>query len=114
MTTSPDHVTLAGQRVSRRRLRRMSRRFASVGVEVPAARLAQIAGGAPVSDDERVDIIFAETVDGIRRSQRHSARERLRRRCAHGVVVMVAVVVALNLLVCLGFALLLLAQGGGA
>lgn len=114
MAAPLDLVALTGQRVSRRRLRRMSRQFASVGVEMPATRLAQVAAGAPVSDGERVDIIFAQTVDGIRRSQRHSTRKRLRRRCAHGAVVVAAVVLALNLLLCLGFALLLLAQGGGA
>lgn len=114
MAAPLDLVALTGQPVSRRRLRRMSRQFASVGVEMPAARLAQVAGGAPVSEDERVDIIFAQTADGIRRSQRRGARKRLRRRCAHGAVVAIAVVLALNLLLCLGFALLLLAQGGGA
>jgi hypothetical protein len=101
---------LSGRPVSRRRLRRLSRQFATVGVTLPAARLAEIAAGAPVTEDEVFDIRFAETADRIRGEQRRGTRVRARRRCVHWAVVTGAVVVALNLLLCLGLVFYVLAE----
>ena len=51
--TAPPHLSLAGHPVSRRRLRRLSRQFAAVGVTVPPARLAVRAQALIGFDAER-------------------------------------------------------------
>lgn len=108
--TAPLHLNLAGRPVGRRRLRRLSRRYAAVGVSVPAARLRQIARGCPATETEMVDIAFAEAAIGIQGDQRHDKRVRARRRCVHSVIVAGAVVVALILLICLALAFFMLAE----
>lgn len=109
--TAPSHLDwLAGGPVSRRRLRRMSRQFADVGVDVPAARLAEIAAGAPAGEAELIDIRFAEAATRLRGESRQGKRVRAQRRCVHWAVVTGAVVVALNLLLCLGLVFFVLAQ----
>lgn len=110
--TAPS-TNLAGQPVSRRRLRRLSRQFAAVGVDVPAERLAEIAAGCPVSDEEIVDVAFAETATLIRREQSKARRVRAKRRCLHSAIVTAATLIALTVLVCLGLVFFLLAEHMG-
>lgn len=100
---------LAGQLVSRRRLRRISRQFSAVGVEVPAGRLRQIAAGRPAEEFELYDIAFAEAAIRIQDQQRRARHVRVQKRCMHTLIVAGAFVIALNLLVCLGLAFFLLA-----
>lgn len=107
--SAPSRLGLAGAPVSRRRLRRLSRQFAAVGVEMSAARLAQIAAGAPAGEHEAFDIAFAETAIRLRRDDRRTKRLRAQRRCAHLLVVAGAIVVALGVLVCIGLGFFLLA-----
>lgn len=107
--TAPSHLNLAGRPVSRRRLRRLSRLYATVGVTVPAARLRQIANGCPASATETVDITFAEVAIGIRGERRHDKRVRAQRRCVHSAIVAGSVVVALIVLICLALAFFMLA-----
>ena len=108
--TAPSHLSLAGRPAGRRRLRRLSRQFAAVGVDVPAERLRQIATGHPASEAERFDIAFAEAAIRITGEQRHSKLFRVKRRFVHSVVVTGAIVVALNILVCLGLAFIMMAE----
>jgi hypothetical protein len=103
---------LAGQPVSRRKLRRLRRRLESVGVDVPADRLRRIAAGDPPTAAELVDITFADLATSLRGDQRHRKRVRAQRYCLHSAVVIGATVVALNLLVCLGLLFFTLAAHG--
>lgn len=107
--TAPSHLSLVGRPVSRRRLRRMSRQYAAVGVAVPAGRLRQIATGCPVSETESVDIAFAEAALRIQDERRHDKHVRARRRCVHSAIVAGSVVLALNVLICLALAFFMLA-----
>lgn len=87
----------------------MSRRFAAVGVCIPAARLREITAGAPVTGSERVDVDFALAVTELKRQQRLAVVKRARRRAVHWFVVAGLVLAALNLLICLGYAFIALA-----
>lgn len=106
--TAPSHLRLAGRPVSRRRLRRLSRQYATVGVTVPAARLQQIANGCPASDTELVDITFADAALRFQGERRHDTRIRAQRRCVHSVIVAGSVVVALIMLSCLAMVFFML------
>ncbi|MBU3750864.1 MAG: hypothetical protein FGM52_10515 [Mycobacterium sp.] len=106
MTAWPTPVRSDGQ------LRRLSRRFGAVGVDIPAARLREIAAGAPASEREWVDVSFALVATNLLTDQRRTKRIRARRRLAHWGVVVAAVVVALNVLLCLGLLFFVLAQHG--
>ena len=108
--TAPPHLSLAGDPVSRRRLRRLSRQFAEVGVRVSAGRLAEIAAGRPAAQDELVDIAFAEAATRLRRDQRAAKHARAKRRCVHSAVVAGAIALALGGLVFLGLVFFLMAQ----
>lgn len=107
--TAPPHLSLAGQPVSRRRLRRLSREFAAVGIRVPPARLAQIAAGQPATADELVDVAFADAATHIRHEQVQAKRIRAKRHCVHSAIVVGATVLALITVVCLGLGFFLMA-----
>lgn len=111
--TAPSPLSLAGQPVSRRRLRRLSRQFAAVGVDLTAARLAEIAAGHPASEAEMVDVAFADAATRIRHEAGRSRRVRTTRRCVHSAIVVGATVVALVMVVCLGLGFFLLAEHMG-
>lgn len=108
--TAPSHPHLAATAASRRRLRRLSRRFAAVGVAVSAARLAEIAGGRPATEAELIDVAFAETAIRIRRDQIRDQRVRAGRRCVHSAVVLAASIAALGVLLSLGLVFFLMAE----
>jgi hypothetical protein len=80
---------------------RMSRHFADVGVEIPAARLREIASGARVDTDEWVDVEFALAASEIKREQRTAKIARSRRRCIRWLIFAGMVLVALNALLCM-------------
>ena len=107
MSARPTNVRLSGDPVS---LRRLSRRFATVGVVIPAALLRQIADGDPATESELVDVSFALVATATLAADRRAIRSRARRRCLYWLVVTGALLTALNLLACLGFVLYLLAQ----
>lgn len=108
--TAPSHLGLADRQVSRRRLRRVSRQFATVGVDVSPERLRHIASGGPASEAERFDIAFAEVALHIKGDHRRSRRSRAQWFCVRSVIVSSAVVVALNVLIGLGLAFFLMAE----
>jgi hypothetical protein len=107
MTAQPGPVRLRDEPVS---MRRLSRRFAAVGVDIPAARLREMADGYPATDTEIVDVSFALVITANLSEERRAKRGRVRRRLLHWLMVAGAILIALNLLACLGFVLFLLAQ----
>lgn len=91
-------------------LRRLSRQFSSVGVDIPPGRLRAIASGAPATEGEWVDVSFALVATNLVAEQRHTKRVRAQRRIAHWALVGGAMVVALNALLCLGLLFFVLTQ----
>src|SRR3954463_14267252 len=97
-------------RSSPRQLKRLSRNFAGVGVGIPPERLQQIARGEAATEDEFVDVTFALTATALRNEQRRSKVGRAQRRCVHGAIVFAAILIAINVLMCLGLLLFVLTQ----
>jgi hypothetical protein len=87
----------------------MSRRFAGVGVGIPATRLQQIAAGAPFASDELVNVNFALCVTEIKRQERRAKIKRGQHRATQWLIVAGLVVAALNLLLCLAYLVISLA-----
>ncbi|MBV9319606.1 MAG: hypothetical protein JO106_06795 [Mycobacterium sp.] len=87
----------------------MSRRFAEVGVGIPAARLQQIAAGAPFASDELVDVNFALCATEIKRQERRAKLKRSQRRATQWLIVAGLVLAALNLLLCMAYVFISLA-----
>jgi hypothetical protein len=81
----------------------MSRRFAGVGVGIPAMRLREIAAGAPVADDELADVNFALAATEIKREERLAKFVRTQRRGMRWLIVAGLVLAALNFLVCMAY-----------
>ena len=107
MTARPSPVRLHHEPVS---MRRLSRRFAVVGVDIPAGRLREIADGDPATEAEIVDVNFALVATATLADERRTQRGRTRGRLLYWFMVSGAILVALNLLACLGLVLFLLAQ----
>lgn len=105
----PQRVASVVPPVGRWGARRMSRRFAGVGVQIPAARLRQMAAGAPPASAESVDYTFALAATAIQREQRLARAQRNRRRLVHALIVAGLMVAALNLLICMGYVFISLA-----
>lgn len=98
------------QVLSRRQARRLNRRFAGVGVEIPAARLQDIAAGATAGDRELVDVEFALVATEIQRQQRAAKFRRGRRRGMRWLIVAGLVLVVLHSLLCMAYVFFLLTQ----
>jgi hypothetical protein len=105
-----DRLSELSHPLSRGNARRMRRRFAGVGVAIPARRLREIAAGAPAADDELTDVGFALAATEFIREQRHASFERTQRRCMQWLIVAGMILVALNLLVCMAYAFFSLTQ----
>jgi hypothetical protein len=88
----------------------MSRRFAEVGVGMAPDRIREISKGRPATEDELVDVGFALTVTELLDEKRRSKRGRVQRRCTNWLIVVAGVVVALNILLCMGLVLFVLTQ----
>lgn len=104
MTAWPDPVRSGGE------LRRLSRRFTTVGVDIPPSRLREIASGAPATEAEWVNVSFALVATNLLADQRRNRRARTQRRLVHWALVGGAVLVALNALLCLGLLFFVLTQ----
>ncbi|ORW67375.1 hypothetical protein AWC24_10530 [Mycolicibacter senuensis] len=87
----------------------MSRRFAGVGVQIPAARLREMMAGAPPAAAESVDYTFALAATALQREQRLARAQRNRRRLVRALIVAGLVLAALNLLICMGYLFISLA-----
>jgi hypothetical protein len=88
----------------------MSRHFADVGIGIPAARLREIASGAPVGIDEWMDVVFGVIASEFKREQRVARFARTRRRGAHLLIFAIMFLVALNVLLCMACLLFALTQ----
>jgi hypothetical protein len=110
MTEWSDPRLPSARSTSPRQLKRLSRNFAGVGVGIPPERLHQIAMGGSATEDELVDVSFALTATALRNEQRRSKIGRAQRRCVHGVIVAAAILIAINVLMCLGLLLFVLTQ----
>jgi hypothetical protein len=95
--------------LSRRQARRMSRQFADVGVGIPAARLREIAAGAPYASEEMMNVNFALTASEMKRQERRARFRRNQRRLVYWLIVAGMVLAALNLLLCMTFGFIALA-----
>jgi hypothetical protein len=95
---------------SRRQLKRLSRNFAGVGVGIPPERLQQIAMGGSATDAEMVDVSFALTATQLISEKRRSKRGRAQRYCMRGAILVAAIVISINVLLCLGLILFVLTQ----
>lgn len=104
MTAWPNPVYSGGE------MRRLSRRFSTVGVEIPPALLREIASGAPASEGEWVDVCFALVATDLLGEWRRAKRVRAGRRLAHWGIVVAATIIALNVLLCLGLLFFVLTQ----
>lgn len=86
--------------LGRGRARRISRRFARVGVDIPAARLREMAAGATASPDELADVQFALVAVETQREERRAKVSRTKRRGLNWLIVAGLIVTSLNLLAC--------------
>jgi hypothetical protein len=98
------------QCLGRRQARRLSRRFAQVGVDTAPQRLQQMVAGAPVPDDEVTDVHFALIATQIKRDERAAKFERLQRRGTRFLIFLGLVLVMLNFLCCVAYLLVSLTQ----
>lgn len=103
---------MRGPILGRRQARRLSRCFASVGVETSPERLQEMLAGVPVTDDEMTDVNFALIATRINCEERCAKFARLRRRGARSLVFAGLVLVVLNFLVCVAYLLFSLSQQG--
>ena len=93
------------QVLGRRQARRLSRRFARVGVATPPQRLQQMLAGAPVADDEVTDVRFALIATQLRHEQLVAKIARLKRRGTRSLIFFGLVLVTLNFLLCMAYAM---------
>lgn len=98
------------QCLGRRQARRLSRRFAQVGVDAAPQRLQQMVAGAPVPDNEVTDVHFALIATQIKRDERTAKFERLQRRGTRFLIFFGLVLVMLNFLCCVAYLLVSLTQ----
>lgn len=106
----PHRLPIREKILSRRQARRLSRRFAGVGVDIPAQRLQEIAAGAPTPDDEMTDVYFAFAAVEITREERAAKFARRQRRGFYWLMVTGLVLVVLNLLLCMAYVFFSLTQ----
>jgi hypothetical protein len=105
---------IRAQVLSRGQARRMSRRFAGVGVGVPAAHLRAMAAGTPFPEDELADVSFALAATEMRREERHAKFARTRRRGTQWLLVAGLVLLMLNLLICIAYGMFVLFEHASA
>ena len=91
--------------VSRRQARRLSRRFAGVGVNAPPDRLRQMLAGVPFAYAEVADVNFAFIAMQLKHEQLFAKYKRLKRRGARSLIFVGLVLVTLNFLFCMAYAL---------
>jgi hypothetical protein len=102
------------QIVGRRGARRLSKRFAQVGVNTRPERLQQMLAGVPGADNEVTDVRFALIASQVNRDARAAKLKRLQQRGTRSLLFAGLVLVVLNFLFCVAYVLLNLAQQGTA
>jgi len=101
----PQRLRVRSQIVGRRQARRLSRRFARVGVTTPPERLRLMLAGAPAAYAEMTDFNFALIATQLKREQFGAKLKRLKRRGARSLIFVGLVLVTLNFLFCMAYAL---------
>jgi hypothetical protein len=101
----PQRLRLGSQIVGRRQARRLSRRFARVGITTPPDRLRQMLAGAPAAYAEVADFKFALIATRFKRDQFRARVRRMKRRGARTLIFVGMVLVTLNFLFCLAWAM---------
>lgn len=98
-------LRVGGHFASRRRARRLSRRFAHVGVRTSPDRVRHMLAGSPATSAEITDFNFALIATQLRRAE-FSAKIRRVKRCGTRSLLLVGmVIVTLNVLFCMAYAL---------
>jgi hypothetical protein len=101
----PQRLRVSGHLADRRRARRLSRRFARVGVSTSPDRLRQMLAGSPVAHTEVCDFNFAVIATQFRREEFSAKIRRLKRRGTRSLLFIGMVLVTLNFLFCMAYAL---------
>lgn len=96
--------------LTRRQARRMSREFATVGVQIQPDRLQQISAGARSCGRELIDVNFALVATAYNQQSRTVTFHNVRRHAAHWLLVAAMVVLSLGLLISLTLAMLSLVE----
>jgi hypothetical protein len=101
---------MRGQKLGRRRARRLCRSFACVGVDTSPRRLQAILAGAPAGDVELTDVNFALIATKFNDEKRGARLKDLKRRGARSLIFAALFLVMLNFLFCMAYVLLNLTQ----
>lgn len=101
----------ASQIVGRRQARRLSRRFGRVGVTTPPERLQLMLAGAPEVSAEIADFNFALIAAQLKREQFGAKIQRMKRRGTRSLIFVGLVLVTLNFLFCMAYALFSMTLG---
>ena len=101
----PQRLQLHNQIAGRRQARRLSRRFARVGVSTPPDRLRVMLAGSPVAYAEVADFNFALIATRLKREQFSARVQRMKRRGTRSLLFVGLVLVTLNFLFCMAYAL---------
>jgi hypothetical protein len=101
----PQRLRIGSHLAARRQARRLSRRFARVGVSTSPDRLRQMLAGSPVARAEVADFTFAMIATQYRRDQLRARVRRMKRRGARSLLFVGMVLVTLNFLFCMAWAL---------
>lgn len=107
-------LQMRGHGLGRRQARRLSRRFAVVGVDIQPTRLQQLIIGSPVAGKEMVDVNFALIAMQFNREKRVAKSTHLKRRCNHAIICTGLMLVALNFLFCVAYLFFSLTQHASA
>ncbi|HXY66925.1 MAG TPA: hypothetical protein VEI45_21785 [Mycobacterium sp.] len=103
---------LRNQVLGRRQARRLSRRFARVGVNTSPERLRQMLAGVPIAAAEMADVNFALIAIQLKHEELVTKFTRLKRRGARSLIFVGLVLVTLNFLFCMAYALFSLTLEG--
>jgi hypothetical protein len=101
----PQRLQVGRQLVGRRQARRLSRRFARVGVSTPPDRLRMMLAGSPAAYSEVADFNFGMIATQFKRDQFRAQIRRIKRRGARSLLFVGLVLVTLNFLFCMAYAL---------
>jgi hypothetical protein len=101
----PQRLQLHNQIAGRRQTRRLSRRFARVGVTTPPDRLRVMLAGSPLAHAEVADFNFALIATQLKREQFSARVQRIKRRGTRSLLFVGLVLVTLNFLFCMAYAL---------
>ncbi|WP_231997367.1 hypothetical protein [Mycobacterium sp. 1245111.1] len=105
----PQRLRVGSHLASRRQARRLSRRFARVGVSTSPDCLRQMLAGSPAAWADVADFQFAVIATQYRRDQFNARVRRMKRRGARSLLFIGMVLVTLNFLFCMAWALFNLA-----